>query len=171
MNTISDKNELVEFLHHLFATQKVTILTMGHPLRGDDNVGNYIGAHLRKNISSDRVQLIEAQTTPNHFLSPITQFRPEVILIIDATDMEFDGGTLLLFKVEDELKRESATTHYQGVETILEYLELELGYRPQIQFLCIQIEQIDLEGGLSPSVLSTANWISTELNKVLKTIL
>jgi len=161
-----EDTDLDDELQSLFSADKITVMTLGHPLRGDDGVGPYIGAQLVVR-DPNRFQLINAQTTPTNFLGPILEFRPSTLIIIDATDIGEPPGTLIVFDQEDEQTKQTATTHYQGVSTLMEFIHLEAAYQPEVYFICIQIETIEINPNLSSRIQLKADQLISLLNKHL----
>ena len=74
---------------------KVTIMGIGNDLKADDGIGPYVIEQLQ-NRNPSHIELINASTVPENFLSHLIESHPQLILLIDAALMQTDPGTIQL---------------------------------------------------------------------------
>jgi hypothetical protein len=77
------------------ARGRATILGLGNPLRGDDSAGHTIARLLRR----AGLPAFPCGSAPENYLSLITHFHPNVVLLIDAADFHAPPGTIRLFTI------------------------------------------------------------------------
>jgi hydrogenase 3 maturation protease len=109
--------------------------------------------------------LIEAETVPESFISPITEFKPTHILLIDAGIMNQKPGTAKLADPEQLMRKSSISTHTLPLRIFCDYLTETTNAK--IALLIIQPQDTSFGEGLTPKLRETA----TNLAKLLLNIL
>ncbi len=147
MFKISFKSNLKESISNY---SKLLILGIGNNLKSDDGVGPYIIDHL-KDISSDKIILIDAQTVPENFTGKIRKEDPSHILIIDACLMGESPGYVKIVD-RDDFTNIGISTHSMSLSYFVKYLETENDFK--ITFI-----------GVEPKTMDFANALTTDVKK------
>jgi hydrogenase 3 maturation protease len=130
------------------------IITVGHPLRGDDGVGPYIA----QNIFSpkEHIFLLNAGERPENIVDRAAGVMPARTIIIDAADFGGDPGEARLLS-EEEIPGDTLSTHAFPLGVIARILARDTG--SEIFFLGIQPGNMEWNTGLSSPVKETAQEI------------
>jgi hydrogenase 3 maturation protease len=133
---------------------RLAVLGIGHELCGDDAVGvRLAGMLLPLTAGNERLLVIEAGPAPENFTGPLRRFRPDLVLLVDAAQMDARPGTIDWL---DLLSTGgiSASSHTLPLHILVSYLVAELGC--QVALIGIQPEQTFADGPLTPSVQAAA---------------
>jgi hydrogenase 3 maturation protease len=144
--------------------ERVVVAGIGNPFRRDDFVGVEIVRNLQNSVS-ESVFLIEAETVPESFIAPITEFKPTHILLIDAGIMNQKPGTPKLADPKQLMRKTSISTHTLPLRIFCDYITETTG--AEIALLIIQPQDTSFGEGLTPKLRETA----TNLTKLLLNIL
>ncbi|MCB8946045.1 MAG: hydrogenase 3 maturation endopeptidase HyCI [Ardenticatenaceae bacterium] len=138
---------------------RLAVLGIGHELRGDDAVGLAVVAGLRPYLQAraepfmrDNFLLIEAAHAPENHTGTIRKFRPTLVLLVDAAQMNEPPGTVSWLQPQ-QMTGLSASTHTMPPTLLMRFLQAELGCA--VAFLGIQPADTTLGAGLS-AVVQTA---------------
>ncbi|MFO7675372.1 MAG: hydrogenase 3 maturation endopeptidase HyCI [bacterium] len=131
------------------ALTRRAVLAVGNRQRGDDAVGPLIADQLE---SAPGLLVLDAGLSPENYLGPLTRFRPNALLIIDACDFGGEPGEhRLCGRAElERLAGGSVSTHTLPLSLTVTMLEMELEVR--IDFLGIQPASLELAERLSGPV-------------------
>jgi hydrogenase 3 maturation protease len=144
---------------------RITILGIGNELNGDDGAGVWVIQNLRQRLSdSPYLLLIEAGTAPENFTAPIRRFQPDLVILIDAAEMDSPAGSITWAEME-ELEGFGASTHTMPPSTLASYLQKETGC--QVALLGIQPQQLDFDQPISEVVLHSLKQIANALTDIL----
>lgn len=77
------------------------VISLGNPLKRDDNIGNLILNQLRKDIKNRNTYFIKGETNPENSIGQIKKINPNEIFFIDAVLFDGKVGDVRLFKLED----------------------------------------------------------------------
>jgi hydrogenase 3 maturation protease len=119
----------------------LAIVGVGHELRGDDAAGIAIVQALQSSVNAQSL-IINAGTVPENVTGALRGFAPDLVLIIDAVQMNEMPGTIRLLDIRDT-ENCSVTTHTLSFHMFAFYLETELNC--MVKLLGIQAGQ-DLLG-------------------------
>lgn len=97
---------------------------------------------------------------PENCTAELRRFAPEVILLIDAAEMNESPGTIRWIDM-DELDGMSASTHSMPLSMLARYLTLELNC--EIKLLGIQPRSNDVGEWISPPVVESADEVAASL--------
>lgn len=151
-----------EFRISNFEIEKVVILGVGNPLRGDDGFGPSLIESLKGKI---KAHLINAETSPENFTGVIKSLKPHLILILDA--LEFGGEPGELSFIEgDEISEGEPSTHRTSLSLLCGYLEGETGAK--VLLVGVQPKTISFGDEMSEEVRKAALKLSRILLKVLR---
>jgi len=138
--------------------KRLAILGIGNRIRGDDAVGSLLAGELQSNENS---LVIDCETVPENFLSKVTEFKPEVILLIDAVEFGAEPGSVKLIEIEDSGPG-TVSTHKISVQQLGAVLKKETQAR--VYLLCIQPKNIEFDAEMSEEVKGAKERIRKELN-------
>jgi hydrogenase 3 maturation protease len=136
--------------------KKYILMGIGNTLRGDDGIGSIIAQGFK-----DRDWLsIDCGVVPENFTSIIKKNRPDLVVIIDAVEMELKSGEFRIISPY-RISTLHLTTHSMPLSFLISYLK---EYTQELIFIGIQPKIIDYSNSVSPKVLKS----SEEIIKILK---
>ncbi len=124
------------------------LLGIGNNLHGDDGIGNYIALrfHAPGWISLD------CGTMPENFTAVVRRHHPEVLVLVDATDLGLKPGEFRSVG-EDQIEEVSIGTHNLPLSFLIRYLAESAG---QVIFIGIQPGHLGESEGICPAVTAGA---------------
>ena len=141
---------------------KIVILGIGNTLKGDDGFGPELIKRLKGKVEAD---LIDGGTTPENYLKPIINLRPEVVMIVDAVHFGGQPGEIRLLEKEDILSI-GISTHNFSPKLFMDFLSQgEVG---DIFMLAVQPSSLEFGGDLGEVVLRTLGEVEELLIEVLR---
>ena len=120
------------------------LLGIGNPLRGDDGAGVEVALRLR----AEGWQAVDCGTAPENFTGLVRRLHPELLLLVDAAEMDLPPGEFRLVpkgRIEDV----AFGTHHLPLSHLMEFLSDAAG---EIRFIGIQPAVVEDREGLSPGV-------------------
>jgi len=143
---------------------------IGNPLRNDDAAGLLVARKLLQRECAadvDHLLVIEAGHAPENVTGELRNFRPELIILIDAADMRAEPGTINWVPIQS-IEGISASTHSLPLSMLARYLTLELN----CAVVLIGIQPIYTEVGekVSVTVLNAIQEIVEEISQTCATI-
>jgi hydrogenase 3 maturation protease len=127
---------------------RIAVVGIGHELRGDDAAGVMVARRLQAASSATRL-VLDAGPAPENFSGQLRAFAPDLLLLVDAVQMDEPPGTIRLLKL-DAAQPSSLTTHTLSPHLLANYLRAALGC--DIRLLGIQPAQDSFGAGLSSAV-------------------
>jgi hydrogenase maturation protease HycI len=106
----------------------VAIVGIGSELRGDDAAGVRVAQALQLAVEADRdppLLIIDAGVAPENFTGTLRRFDPDLVLLIDAAQMNEVPGTIRWIDWQ-ETSGLSASTHTLPPYLLVQYLVSEL---------------------------------------------
>lgn len=155
------RNQLHAWLN---GCQRLVVLGIGNPLRGDDAIGLKVIQNLLGKVPQ-KVLLLECETTPENFLSEIEQFEPTHVLMIDAAHLNQEAGVSRLIPVE-EIAGVALSTHMLPLSFLAELIKQNT--KADVTLLGIQPKSIAFKEGLSPELQEASRKISNLILEVIK---
>ena len=144
-------------------SEKSVILGIGNDLKADDGIGPYIINQLQNQIP-ESIELIDASTVPENFITHLIESSPSFILIIDAALMNIPPGTIRLIDKET-IGGVAFSTHQLPLTFFIEYLEKNL--QTTIYVLGIQPYSNEFTQPLSKVVQTAAQEIIDAIIHIL----
>ena len=136
---------------------RLAVLGIGHELCGDDAVGVRLAGMLRPLVAgNERLLVIEAGPAPENFTGPLRRFRPDLVLLVDAAQMNAGPGTIGWLDLRS-VGGISASSHTLPLHILVSYLVAELGC--EVALIGIQPEQTFADLPLTPSVQAAAQTV------------
>lgn len=132
-------------------TKRIAIIGVGHELRGDDAVGVLIVRQLEKHLEqADNLLLVDAGVAPENVTGQLRRFAPDIVLLIDAVDMQAKAGTVAMVNLDTEIIEVAGSTHTLSLRLFANYVQVEL--QCAVYLLGIQALSIGLGQTLTSSV-------------------
>lgn len=142
--------------HHLKTvlsnSSRTVILGVGNDLKADDGVGPYIIKQLQNRVP-ENVELINASTVPENFISHLCDTKPDLTLIIDAALMNNPPGTIRLID-KDSIGGVAFSTHQLPLTFFIEYLLNQI--ETTVLILGIQPLNVEFAKPITPPVQEAA---------------
>jgi len=162
MHSISElHNQLSAWLKNY---QRLAVLGIGNPLKGDDAVGLSVIQNLSGKVP-ENVLLLECEVVPENYLSQIEEFKPTHVLMIDAAQINGEAGASRLISIE-EIAGVTLSTHTLPLSFVAEIIKQNTG--ADVILLGIQPESIEFREGLSPKLQEATRRIADLIIKVIK---
>ena len=133
------------------------LMCIGNRDGGDDAIGPYIADRMKNETKDDMI--IDCGTTPENYTAIVKQKKPDILLLIDAAEMNLSPGTIRTIPKE-KIGTMHISTHGIPLSLLVTYLEKEV---PTIIMIGIQPQR--MSGPISNNVKKHAN----ELIELLKT--
>lgn len=130
------------------AYSRVAVVGIGHELRGDDAAGVAVARRLQP-LAHERLLVVEGGHAPENQTGAIRRFSPDLVLLVDAAQMNETPGTVRWLGWEESVGL-SASTHTLPPSILAHYLVHEIGC--EVVLVGIQPGQTALERPLSPEV-------------------
>ncbi|MBK8033031.1 MAG: hydrogenase maturation protease [Anaerolineae bacterium] len=145
---------------------KVAVMGVGQILSGDDGVGVLIARQLREHIpSNDHRLIIDAGLAPENFTGLIRKVRPELIIVIDAAQMNEPPGTvhLIPWQYADGI---CMSTHTLPLKMMCSYLTDQVGC--DIALIGIQVGDAQFGHPPTSAVTTAAAQVALTLEDLLR---
>lgn len=150
MDWQTDFNQTLAALPQKDQPPRVAVLGIGHELCGDDAAGIMLARKLiAKAGNYEGMLALETGPAPENFTGTVRRFRPDLVLLVDAAQMDSAPGEIRWLDWEN-LSGISASTHTMPLDIIVAYLTAELNC--QAGFLGIQPAGNAVGAPLSPQV-------------------
>lgn len=124
---------------------KSILLGIGNCLRSDDGAGSYIAKHFEHH----HWVALNGKSAPENTTSIIKKIRPQLLVIVDATQMGLKAGSFRIIPFGKIISLQ-LSTHSMPLNFLIEYLT---PYCQKIILIGIQPLSTDLGENLSESVL------------------
>jgi len=130
------------------------VLGIGNRLGGDDAAGTLVVDILNqrqyrvKALPSNEIIAIDAGTAPESYTSVIRQHRPELLILVDAADIDLPPGTLRIITPE-KISILSFSTHHMPLSMFIAYVKEFCG---NVLLVGVQPERTETGRGISKTV-------------------
>jgi hydrogenase 3 maturation protease len=144
---------------------RIAVVGMGHELRGDDAAGVAVARALQAALGDDdRWLVIDAGPAPENYTGPLRRFEPDLVLFVDAAQMDEAPGTIrwLPWRETDRL---GSSTHTLSPQVLARFLIRELGCEATL--VGIQPSHDTLAAPLSPEVADAVDTVVLCLLRLL----
>jgi hydrogenase 3 maturation protease len=161
--------KIMNRLHRHNPYPRIGIVGIGNEMRGDDFVGSYLARRLASNLRErENILIIDAGSAPENCTHILRQFEPDLVILIDAAEMEKVPGSIDWIPWQDTIGF-SASTHSLPLHIFAKYLAQELCC--EIYLLGIQPLDTNLDTRLTLAVQVTAENIISEMTVLFTTSL
>jgi hydrogenase 3 maturation protease len=120
------------------------LLGIGNPLLGDDGAGPFVASQTR----GLGWKAFDCGTVPENFTGKVKELRPEILIIVDAADMQLDPGEFRMVS-PGHISDVAFGTHSLPLRVLIDYLA---PYAGRIIFIGIQPGVVSPGAPLSPKV-------------------
>jgi hydrogenase 3 maturation protease len=145
---------------------RVAVVGIGHELRGDDGAGLAVARALQTALADEeRVLVIDAGSAPENQTGPLRRFRPDVVLFVDAAQMDEQPGVIrwLPWKETDGI---SASTHTLSPSILGRFLISQVGC--EVALLGIQPANDAINDRLSPEVAEAVDTVVDAVRTIVE---
>ncbi|MDD3655632.1 MAG: hydrogenase maturation peptidase HycI [Atribacterota bacterium] len=136
---------------------KNCLLGIGNSLRSDDGAGSFIAQHFKHH----NWMVIDGKSAPENYTSVIKNIHPELLVIIDAVEMNLIAGSIRVIPVEKIVSLQ-LSTHYLSLSYLIEYLTPDCH---KIILIGIQPLSTEMSENLSKPVLKACYQLKNLLEK------
>ena len=152
-------------------TRRIAVLGIGNELNTDDAVGVRITQELirasamQARLETDQPYLIiAAGLAPENFTGQVRRFKPEVVVLVDAAQMNAFPGTIAWLACQ-QISGVSGTTHALPLSLLAKYLTDEIGC--EVYLLGIQPAGNEFGDELTPRVAAASREVVVGLGDLL----
>jgi len=141
----------------------VAVVGVGNEFNGDDAAGILVARSLNcleRSDDASHVLVIEAGQAPENITAELRQFQPQVVLLIDAAQVNAEPGDIVWIPWETT-SGISANSHSLPLSMLARYLTLEFGCA--VHLLGIQSSQNEAYTGVCPQVQEAVDEITQAL--------
>lgn len=137
------------------------VLGIGNRLGGDDAAGTCVvdmlnpalralsaGRHRAKALLPSEIMAIDAGAAPESYTSVIRRHRPELLILVDAADMDLPPGALRTIAPE-KISVVSFSTHHMPLSMLIAYVKEFCG---KVLLVGVQPERTEEGSGISKVV-------------------
>jgi hydrogenase maturation protease len=136
--------------------KSILFVGVGNVLRSDDGVGVYISSRI-KNTSV--ISSLTVEMSIENYIGKINSLNPDILVIIDCTDLKSTSVTHKLLFVKD-IEDITFNTHNISFKQLSDFFKMP------VYILGIQPEKIGFGENISYLVKNVANKIIKQINKM-----
>lgn len=135
------------------------VLGIGNRLGGDDAAGTCVvdmlnqKQHRGKAPFPAEIMAIDAGTAPESYTSVIRQYQPNLLILVDAADMDLPPGALRIITPE-KISIVSFSTHHMPFSMFISYVKDFCG---KILLIGVQPERTETGSSISKEVSKSVN--------------
>lgn len=145
---------------------RVAILGIGSPIRGDDAVGLHVIKKLREH-GMDNVLLLETQTVPESFTSVLRNFTPTHVLMIDAAHIDAEPGVTRIIPTQ-MISDVCISTHKLPLTVLADYIKETMC--AEVALVGIQPTSIAFGTRITPKLKAAAHEVAEVIYKTITQI-
>lgn len=149
---------------------RVALVGIGNPLRNDDAAGLLVARELLQRecaADTNHLLVIQAGHAPENVTGELRNFHPELIILIDASDMRAEPGTICWVPIQS-IEGMSASTHSLPLSMLARYLTLELNCA--VVLIGIQPKSTEVGETVSPEIVGAIHEIVDEMSHTCLTL-
>ena len=146
-----------------FVLPRTCLVGVGSDLRGDDSAGLVVVRKLLKQTHAENLLIVEGGPAPENVTGKLRAFHPDLVILIDAAQMDEPPGTIQLIPLES-IDGMSASSHSLPLSMLASYLTAEIGC--EVCVLGIQPAQNEIGSKLSSAVQKAVDEITKELRNL-----
>ncbi|MCF7877823.1 MAG: hydrogenase 3 maturation endopeptidase HyCI [Candidatus Omnitrophica bacterium] len=138
---------------------KNIIVTVGNSLRADDGAGPYIGSKIK---SRPDLIVFNAGYNPENIITNIVELDPVQVIFLDAANFGKKAGTVEVVDLKS-IPEVTISTHTIPLSLVAKILEKDT--KAAINFIGIQVKNVQLGDKLSPEVKESADKIIKQIKE------
>lgn len=131
--------------------EEIVFVGLGNENRGDDGAGIEFVERLKSKKEFQKSRFIIAGRNPENHLETILNYKPQVVVFVDAAHSNIEPGSVKFF-TEKEISQTDFSTHAFSINIVKNYLLKN----QQMDFIFIGIQPLStsLNEGLSQTIKS-----------------
>ncbi len=137
------------------------VISIGNPLKGDDNIGNVLLESLRPALEERGWKLFRGEENPENFALQLSQSPPDRLFFLDAVDFGGEPGETRTFNLE-EFREQKTSTHSMPLKIFSQLLK-----GTEMRVIGIQPKDISFRDSLSPDLEIQVKAISDRIRFML----
>ncbi|NJE06293.1 hydrogenase 3 maturation endopeptidase HyCI [Thermococcus sp. M36] len=106
--------------------ERVVICGIGNDARGDDAFGVIVAERLKKLVKNPNVLVLNCGEVPESYTGKIVEFKPDLVVFVDAVDFGGEHGELVAADPEGTLG-DAVSTHSLPLRVLVGYLKSRTG--------------------------------------------
>lgn len=134
---------------------KNVVLTVGNSMMGDDGAGPMLYDMMIQRPINDWY-VIDGGSTPENYAHVVRELKPELLVLVDAADMELDPGEIRIIDADSIAEMFIMSTHNMPLNFLIDQLKEDI---PQVVFI-----------GIQPSIVSFAFPMTEQVKQAVKTV-
>ena len=142
---------------------KKIVISIGNPLKSDDNIGNLLLNRLKETIRNKNIDFIEGSTNPENVIEPLKKINPDVIFILDVALFSGNAGDVKLFQLQEILKY-NISTHNLPITVFQKFFP-----KTKIILIGIKPKSLDFGEDLTPELKDKFVNIFEEVKRIIET--
>lgn len=99
----------------------IVFVGLGNSYRGDDGAGIQFIERLKSKKEFRKSQFIIAERNPENHLETILNYKPQVVVFVDAAHSNIEPGCVKFF-TEEEIEHTDFSTHAFSIDIVKKYL-------------------------------------------------
>jgi hydrogenase 3 maturation protease len=115
---------------------RTVVVGVGNEMKGDDGIGIRIAKQLQSDGLQGKDILIIPAEVPENYIQPIINHRPELLILVDASDFRGKPGEIRSIK-DDEISKIFTNTHSIPLVLFLEAIKKQ---SPKVKTIFIGIQ-------------------------------
>ena len=143
---------------------KKAVISVGNPLKADDNVGNLILDKIKDSYKNQGYYFFKGGMNPENFIEPLKKINPDEIFFIDVAIFEGEVGDVKIFKLEDIIDM-NISTHYFPISIFKKYFP-----KARLVLIGIKPKVINFGQGLSPELKTRLPKIIEKVQRTIEAI-
>jgi hydrogenase maturation protease HycI len=141
---------------------KKAIVSVGNPLKADDNIGNLILDRIKHSYKNKEYYFFKGGMNPENFIEPLKKINPDWIFFIDVALFEGEVGDVKIFKLEDIIDM-NISTHYFPISVFKKYFP-----KTKLVLIGIKPKFIDFSEELSPELKEKLPKITEKIQRTIE---
>jgi hydrogenase 3 maturation protease len=110
-------------LEELFGnTKRVVVCGIGNDMRGDDAFGVLVAERLKELVENPNVLILNCGEVPENYTGKIREFKPDLVVFVDAVDFGGEHGELVLADPMGTLG-EAVSTHGLPLKFVTQFMK------------------------------------------------
>ncbi|NJE48991.1 hydrogenase 3 maturation endopeptidase HyCI [Thermococcus sp. 9N3] len=110
-------------LEELFQNAKrVVVCGIGNDIRGDDAFGVLVAERLKELLDNPNVLVLNCGEVPENYTGKIANFKPDLVVLVDAVDFGGDVGEYIIADPEGTLG-EAISTHGLPLKFVTQFMK------------------------------------------------
>lgn len=141
----------------------VAVMGIGNTMRCDDGFGVLLTRSLQRAGLPGTLRLFVCEMTPENFVGPVTQSKPDTILMIDTAELGEPPGSVRLLNAQD-IAESGMTTHNLSLRLLATVLESATN--ASVLLLAVQPKTVGFGEEISPEVSQTLDYMTELFERV-----